>query len=105
METLRQEEELIQGSGLARPVQAELLGMAFLVALRSFAREIVVSIFEGDKTMINEVEAAIGDLFGETNYFQKLKAESKAEGSEEGKVEGREEGKAEGTQEAVREML
>jgi hypothetical protein len=95
VETLRQEVALIHGSGLAHGVQAELLGVAFLVALRSFGRELVVSIFEGEKAMINEVEEAIRDLFGETTYFQKLKAE----GREEGKAEG----KAEGTQ-AVREM-
>lgn len=53
--TVREEVALIHASSLSRETQAELLGIALMVASRQFARELLRPIFEEDFEMIQEV--------------------------------------------------
>lgn len=58
--TIREEVALIHASGLSQETQAELLGIALLVASRQFARELLRPIFEEDLKMIQDL-GIVGD--------------------------------------------
>jgi flagellar biosynthesis/type III secretory pathway protein FliH len=91
--------------------------VAFLVALRGFARETLLPIFREDLNMFKEMEiikelviesGALAEWGEQTGYNARLREQAKAEGIAEGKAEGIAEGKAEGEAEgeakAVRSM-
>jgi predicted transposase YdaD len=120
-QTLRQEVDLIHNSGLPHDVQMDLLGVAVLVASRTFARTLLRTIFREEFLMIDAMEN-LKELFLETGKLQmwlqdpRLSgevrdagraeglAEGRAEGRAEGKAEGEAAGRAEGEAEAVRRM-
>lgn len=111
-ETLRQELRLIRQSGLPRSEQAELIGVAALLASRKFRRDILHTIFVKEMTMLEEVDEGYEfmELLAELGVLDKwaskpsrfseiLSARGKAEGEAKGKAEGLAEGKAEGLSE------
>jgi hypothetical protein len=111
--TVQREVDLIHGSGLSLGVQAELLSVAFLVALRAFARETLLPIFREDLKMFKEMEiikelviesGALAEWSEQTGYNARLREQAKAEGIAEGKAEGIAEGKAEGEARLARAM-
>jgi hypothetical protein len=111
--TLRQEVELIHRSGLSREIQAELMGVAALLATRRFGRGVLRTIFREELAMLDETED-LKELFLEIGSFQKwlqdprvsgeLRAEAKAEGEAEGIARGKAEGQAEGEAAVARRM-
>ena len=96
-QTLRQEVELIHNSGLPRDVQTDLLGIAVLVASRTFARSLLATIFREEIMMIDALEN-LKELFLETGKLQMWAQDPRVSGEvrAEGRAEGREEGRAEG---------
>jgi hypothetical protein len=77
--TIREEVALIHASQLPSGTQAELLGLALLVATRRFTRELLLPIFEEDWTMIEGLEI-LDDLNRATGKIDKWLAEGNAKG-------------------------
>jgi hypothetical protein len=85
--TVREEVALIHSSQLSAGTQAELLGLALLVATRQFTRELLRPVFEEDWSMIKGLEI-LDDLYKATGQLDEWKAEAKAEGKAEGEMQG-----------------
>jgi|SRR5579871_558242 len=86
VETVQEEVALIHASRLPRETQAELLGLALLVATRRFARESLLPIFREDWNMIQGLEI-IEDMMRETGKIDQWIAEGEARGEARGKTE------------------
>lgn len=78
-ETLQQEVELIHNSGLPVDTQTDLLGVALLVAMRSFSRTILKTIFGEDLAMLDEMEN-LKELFLEAGSFKKWMTDPRISG-------------------------
>ncbi|HLK57664.1 MAG TPA: hypothetical protein VKU00_13950 [Chthonomonadaceae bacterium] len=82
-ETIREEVALIHASRLPVGIQAELLGIALLVATRTFARKVLLPIFQEDWKMIEGLEI-LDDLYRDTGKLDAWIAEAQAEGEARG---------------------
>ncbi|HLJ56600.1 MAG TPA: hypothetical protein VKT77_16295 [Chthonomonadaceae bacterium] len=102
--TVREEVALIHASRLPAATQAELLGLALLVATRRFTRDLLLPIFEEDWSMIEGLEI-LDDLYRATGKLDRWKAEAEAIGRAKGEAEGRAEGRAEGESRGIRETI
>jgi hypothetical protein len=81
--TVREEVALIHASRLPVATQAELLGLALLVATRQFARELLRPVFEEDWSMIKGLEI-LDDLYQATGKIDEWLAEGEAKGEMNG---------------------
>jgi hypothetical protein len=100
-ETLRQEVELIHNSGLPRAMQTDLLGVAALLAARTFGRRVLKAIFWEELAMLNEADELM-EMLLEVGLVQKWGRDPRVSGPIQAEAEAK--GKAEGKAEAVREM-